>query len=125
MYESSWIYIKERYIVKPNIISSFCESRKPLYLKWLNRIYLYLTVRYLNGTSHLVLTLGGTDPIMLEWFADSSYVESGESESQLAYCMRLGKSYGMFLSKSIKNTHVSLSSEFLGVSVFGPTPFQP
>lgn len=101
-------------------------------------------VRYLNGTSNLCLTLGGTDPIVLECFADSSYVESGESKSQLAYCMRLGKSSGMFLSRSIKDTHVSLSSaeseiyavkeaiqdivwsrnmlEFLGVAVTSPTP---
>jgi hypothetical protein len=101
-------------------------------------------VRYLNGTSHLSLTLGGTDPIILECFADSSYVETGESKSQLAYCMRLGKSSGMFLSRSIKDTHVSLSSaeseiyavkealqdviwsrnmlEFLGIAVTSATP---
>lgn len=67
-------------------------------------------VTYLNSSRHLKLTLGGTDPIFLECFADSSYIEIGDSKSQLAYCMRLGKTSGMFLSRSIKDNHVSLSS---------------
>ena len=65
---------------------------------------------YLYGTRHLGLTLGGTDPIILEAFCDSSYVEEADSLSQLAYCMRLGNSSGMFLSRSIRDHHVSLSS---------------
>ena len=65
---------------------------------------------YLYGTRHLGLTLGGTDPIILEAFCDSSYVEEADSLSQLAYCMRLGNSSGMFLSRSMRDHHVSLSS---------------
>ena len=66
---------------------------------------------YLYGTRHLGLKLGGFDPIILEAFCDSSFVEDDESLSQLAYCLRLGKTSGMFLSKSNKSHHVSLSSE--------------
>ena len=66
---------------------------------------------YFYGTRHLGLKLGGFDPIILEAFCDSSYVEDAESLSQLAYCLRLGKTSGMFITKSNKSRHVSLSSE--------------
>jgi hypothetical protein len=101
-------------------------------------------VSYLYGTRNLSLVLGGTDPIILECFTDSSYIEVGDSKSQLAYCMRLGKTSGMFLSRSLKDNHVSLSSaeselfavkesiqdivwsrnllQFLGFSQLNPTP---
>ena len=53
-------------------------------------------VTYLNNSKQLKLILGGTDPMFLECFADSSYIEIGDSKSQLAYCMRLGKTSGTF-----------------------------
>ena len=67
-------------------------------------------VTYLNSTRNLSLVLGGTDPIILECFTDSSYIEVADSKSQLAYCMRLGATSGMFLSRSLRDDHVSLSS---------------
>ena len=94
--------------------------------------------------NYIKLVLGGTDPIFLECYTDSSFIEIGDSKSQLAYCMRLGKTSGMFLSRSIKDNHVSLSSaeselyavkesiqdiiwarnllEFLGFHCNSPTP---
>ena len=101
-------------------------------------------VTYLYSSRNIKLVLGGTDPIFLECYTDSSFIEIGDSKSQLAYCMRLGKTSGMFLSRSIKDNHVSLSSaeselyavkesiqdiiwarnllEFLGFPCNSPTP---
>ena len=67
-------------------------------------------VTYLLTSKNLYLVLGGTDPIHLECFADSSFIETGDSKSQIAYCMRLCKTSGMFLSRSMKDNHIRLSS---------------
>ena len=41
---------------------------------------------------------------------DASYIEEGDSRSQLGYCLRLNPSSGMVYSRSIRDTAVSLSS---------------
>ena len=67
-------------------------------------------VSYYNTTRDLTLSLGGRHPVLLHSFVDASYIEEGESRSQLGYCLRLNPSSGMIYSRSIRDTAVSLSS---------------
>jgi hypothetical protein len=67
-------------------------------------------MRYLHGAADIGITLGGPLPVKLECWVDASYIESGDAKSQLGYCLRLNNKSGMFYSKSMRDSSVSLSS---------------
>lgn len=67
-------------------------------------------LRYLHGAADIGITLGGHHPIKLECWVDASYIEAGEAQSQIGYCLRLNSESGMYYSKSKRDSSVSLSS---------------
>jgi hypothetical protein len=67
-------------------------------------------MRYFSGTPLQGLTLGGAGPIRLECWVDANCEDEGDSKGQLGYCWRLNSSSGMAFSRSMRDTHVSLSS---------------
>jgi len=67
-------------------------------------------LRYFKGSPSTGITLGGHDKIEPEMFVDASYIEDGDAKSQLGYCMRMSKSAGMVLNRSIRDKSVSLSA---------------
>jgi hypothetical protein len=67
-------------------------------------------MRYFSGTPHQGLTLGGVGPIKLEVWVDANCEDEGDSKGQLGYCWRLNTTSGMAYSRSMHDTHVSLSS---------------
>jgi len=72
------------------------------HLKAANRV-----LEYLKGVGEEGITLGGLGPISLTCFVDAGH--SGVS-SQLGIALRLHPDAGLYLSRSIKDHHVSFSS---------------
>ena len=67
-------------------------------------------LRFFSGSIDEELTLGGPFLVRLEGWVDAGLVEVGDSKSQLGYCYRLNTFSGMVFSRSMKDSHVSLSS---------------
>ncbi|CAI7855168.1 unnamed protein product [Closterium sp. NIES-53] len=66
-------------------------------------------LRYLKGTQDYVLTLGGSSPVRLEGYSDSSYADDqSDRRSSQGYCFTLGS--GVVSWRSTRSSSVSLST---------------
>ncbi|CAI7803196.1 unnamed protein product [Closterium sp. NIES-53] len=66
-------------------------------------------LRYLKGTQDYVLTLGGSSPVRLEGYNDSSYADDqSDRRSFQGYCFTLGS--GVVSWRSTRSSSVSLST---------------
>ncbi|CAI7838782.1 unnamed protein product [Closterium sp. NIES-53] len=66
-------------------------------------------LRYLKGTQDYVLTLGGSSPVRLEGYSDSSYADDqSDRRSSQGYCFSLGS--GVVSWRSTRSSSVSLST---------------
>ena len=72
---------------------------------------IYQTLGYLLKTKDMNLRIGSSyGEIKLFGMSDASYIRSGDSKSQLAYCLLISRDSGAFVAKSQKDKSVSISS---------------
>ena len=71
-------------------------------------------VAYLKGTKTLGIRFardtGGAEVIRLSCWVDAAYATHGDSKSHSGYCFSLGNGGGMFFSRTVKQTNITLSS---------------